>query len=84
MVIASATPAAFDVRTMDFIGCGKRGSGVVVCGRVKGTLRIALRNGGAVRSEVDGAPSVSKLGETRRDCSRYARFIVADHREILL
>jgi len=44
MVIASATPAAFDVRTMDFIGCGKRSSGVVVCGRVKDTLRIALRN----------------------------------------
>lgn len=47
-VIALATPATFDVRTMDFIGCGKAGGfthGVVVCGRVKGTLRIALRNG---------------------------------------
>jgi len=54
-VIAPATPTAFDVRTMDFIGCGKRGSrGRGMRGHVKGTLRIAgLRN--AAQEEGGGA-----------------------------
>lgn len=53
-VIALATPATFDVEDDEFHWMWKEGftHEVVVCSRVKGTLRIALRNA-ARRAEYD-------------------------------
>lgn len=76
-VIALATPATFDVEDDEFYWMWKEGFAheVVVCSRVKGTLRIALRNA-ARRAEYD------RLDIRTRENSptivrRYARFIIA-------
>ncbi|KYN11990.1 hypothetical protein ALC57_15832 [Trachymyrmex cornetzi] len=59
-MIVSATPAAFDVGTTDFIGCGKKSSGVVVCGTERKRplltelLTIKVDQSGSTQTEYAG------------------------------